>query len=88
MADRDLPEGTLLYAKLGAVGILGGLLMTTPLVEMYWQGSVAIGIGIVALGMAIKDAFTRRSQCLDSEGRDEASNADPRTSSEGDAEVR
>jgi membrane protein implicated in regulation of membrane protease activity len=44
MADRDMPELTLLYGKLGAVGIVGGLLMTTPLLEMYWQGIVAISI--------------------------------------------
>ncbi|HTU21576.1 MAG TPA: hypothetical protein VMG10_26300 [Gemmataceae bacterium] len=75
MADRDMPEFTLLYGKLGAVGIVGGLLMTTPLLEMYWQGIVAISIGLVALGMAIKGVFSRRSRCLDREDCDDGANA-------------
>jgi hypothetical protein len=76
MADRDLPEMTLLYGKLGAVGIVGGLLMTTPLLEMYWHGIVAISIGLVALGMTIKGVFSRRSRWLDSEDCDEGANAE------------
>jgi hypothetical protein len=76
MADRDMPELTLLYGKLGAVGIVGGLLMTTPLLEMYWQGIVAISIGLVALGMAIKGVVLSKTSMVDSEDCGEGANAE------------
>jgi hypothetical protein len=67
MSDRDMPELTLLYLKLGVVGILGGLLMTTPLLDMYWLGVVAITVGLLALCLVIKKSFTRMIRRLDEE---------------------
>ncbi len=76
MPDPSMPEVTLLYFQLGAVGILGGLLMATPLLDMYWQGILAIILGLFSLGMGMKKFFSRKSRWLDEEDRDRGISAD------------
>ena len=50
---------TLLYFKLGIVGILGGLLMIAAGLDMHWQGALAILAGLVALVLGIRNVTAR-----------------------------
>lgn len=45
---------TFLYFKLAFAGILGGLLLIAVGLDMYWQGALAILVGLTALALGIR----------------------------------